>query len=293
MLAREETIPKKMPRDKHNPEKITEEGEGLIEASLNAITIVNEERSDKVDFTIVVNEMFTKTRFGVEKSALSLNSTFLREMFDKCSKENDKNAKTEGFRIIGSTKDVVFKALRILSGIVDKDVWTINESVDLIDFGKRYGCDIIVNCALQKFCPAFSDEALSNSQVFTSRYGCAALIEFIRLWRRMLQGDLVCSTETSAMFFWCIRNVWYSWCNKCDTTPVQARITHFMTLETSKYFDAYDICLTSEYIEHMKSSFSFAKNLGELLQSLDKKHPRNTDGNPSSDSSGEVTQAPY
>lgn len=148
MFVREEMILKKMLRDKYNFEKIIEEGEGFIEVSLNVIMIVNEERLDKVDFIIVVNEMFMKIRFGVEKLVLLLNLIFLREMFDKCFKENDKNVKIEGFRIIGSIKDVVFKVLWILSGIVDKDVWIINESVDLIDFGKRYGCDIIVNCVL-------------------------------------------------------------------------------------------------------------------------------------------------
>jgi BTB/POZ domain len=94
--------------------------------TLPPAVIINGARSDKVDFTIVVNEKTVKTRYGVEKTALALHSTFFKDLFDKCSKKNDGVAPKEDFEIKDEfPNNVVRRALGILSGIVDKGVWTI------------------------------------------------------------------------------------------------------------------------------------------------------------------------
>lgn len=88
--------------------------------------IINGDRSDKVDFTIIVNEKSVKTRYGVEKNSLALHSTFFKHWFDEYSKRYNEVISKEEFEIKDEfPNNVVRLALGILSGIVDKEAWTI------------------------------------------------------------------------------------------------------------------------------------------------------------------------
>lgn len=100
----------------------------ISDNALPPVIIVNENRSENVDFVIInkSGQGGEKIRFGVEKTLLSLHATFFKDIFDICSnKDNEKVMKEELELIDAFRTNVVFKALRILSGIVDKDTWTI------------------------------------------------------------------------------------------------------------------------------------------------------------------------
>lgn len=134
----------------------------------------------------------------------------------------------------------------------------------MIEFGIKYGCDILVQCGLQKFCYAFAVEARKDPiQPFNSRYGAAVLVKYINLWRRMIEGDLVSSPEILHMFWWCMEGVWSQWCKRCATKIDRAFIGNFVKLKNSKCFESYDLILTSDYIERWKSKNS--KDLRALL----------------------------
>lgn len=72
----------------------------------------------------------------------------------------------------------------------------------------------------------------------------------------MIQKDLVCTTETLDMYMWCMKHLWYKWCSRCGTTSGRATVARFMKLDSSNYFDSYDICLTSEYIKGVQTGTS-------------------------------------
>ena len=144
----------------------------------------------------------------------------------------------------------------------------------MVEFGHKYGSSIVVQCALQVFCRAFTVEAnLSANQPFNSRYGSAALVKFINLWRRMIQKDLFCTPETLQIFMCCMEHTWKKWLSRCNISGI-ACIADFMKLSTSKHFDSYDYCLTSAYIEKIQGPGSISisrfliRDLRDVIQEV-------------------------
>lgn len=80
---------------------------------------MNEHRSDNADIVIYSGKLSEEVAFGVEKAALSLNSTYFREKFEGTQREI-------GLMLLENfTKDIKLKGLRIMSGMVDADDWSI------------------------------------------------------------------------------------------------------------------------------------------------------------------------
>lgn len=92
----------------------------------------------------------------------------------------------------------------------------------------------------------------------------------------MIQKDLFCTPETLKIFMWCIEHTWKKWLSRCNISGI-ASIADFMKLSTSKDFDVYDYCLTSEYIKRIQgptSSF-LVRDLSDVIQEMTKENEVN------------------
>ncbi|PWN36650.1 uncharacterized protein FA14DRAFT_169624 [Meira miltonrushii] len=228
---------------------------------------VNPKRSKHIDFIIICENRAT--------------GNTVSDMFDACSSHGE--AQKEELELKEMDLDVVHKFLKIISGVVEQGIWTIeaypiinvSQSADLIDLGHKYRANNVVYVGLQKFHRAFVEEALGDSKKFHSRYGSAAIIKFISLWYRMVKSDLLWTAETAQAYFWCMEMTWSSWCKLCNTTPEKATMSEFIDHDSGKYFSGEDTCVATIYIDKLRAGRK-NKDLQRLLQELDEEKSERT-----------------
>ncbi|PWN36651.1 uncharacterized protein FA14DRAFT_169625 [Meira miltonrushii] len=265
------------------------------ENGIPEIRNIIEKRSDKVDFYIVYEKhggKGEKIKYGVEKSRL-IDSSLFQDMFDFCSNKDGKVMQIEEVELFDKfPPKVVCRALEIISGVVPSESWSIDFSADMIDFGHKYGSEIVSHFGLHKFCGAFGKEKNRNYALLKSRYGTAALVKYISVWRRLLESDISSTKETADIYFWCFERIWPFLCDRYRTTIHEASIGHFVRGKTHPHLTAEEISFAASFIEKYSQHFerlkdNSSKDLCDVLQALSEEQKEN-DKEQSDDNEGQA-----